>query len=137
MAWDTIIKSRRDWAVIPHLHDYTAVRATFSWDKASLELDGLPHGQGLNIAHEAVVRHAEGPRRDHLAMRWLGKHGETLDFSYGRLEEQTNRFSVQSSCASAIVEGGMKTASLVPSRSSSLSAQPYPRPAASSFVNTQ
>ena len=93
MAWDTIIKSRRDWAVIPHLHDYTAVQATFSWDKASLELDGLPYGQGLNIAHEAVVRHAEGPRRDHLAMRWLGKHGETLDFSYGRLEEQTNRFA--------------------------------------------
>jgi acetyl-CoA synthetase len=28
-----------------------------------------------------------------LAIRWLGKQGETLDFSYGRLEEQTNRFA--------------------------------------------
>src|SRR5574341_2318115 len=93
MAWDTIFKSHRDWTIIPHLHDYAALRATFSWDKARADLDGLPHLQGLNIAHEAVTRHATGPRRDHLAIRWLGKQGETLDFSYGRLEEQTNRFA--------------------------------------------
>ena len=36
-------------------------------------LDGLPGGRGLNIAHEAVDRHAAGPRADHVALRWLGK----------------------------------------------------------------
>ena len=36
------------------------------------QLDGLPGG-GLNIAHEAVDRHAAGPRADRVALRWLGK----------------------------------------------------------------
>jgi len=46
------------------------------------ELAGLPGGRGLNIAHEAVDRHANGPRRDHLALRWLGKDGAVRDFTY-------------------------------------------------------
>jgi acetyl-CoA synthetase len=94
MAWRTIIKSRRDWEdVVPHLHDYADVRAAFSWEKAFKELDGLPGGRGLNIAHEAVDRHADGLRRDHLALRWIGKTGETQDFTYARLRELTNRFA--------------------------------------------
>lgn len=93
VAWETIIKSRRDWAVIPHLHDYHGVRAAFTWEKARRELDGLPDGRGLNIAHEAVDRHAASPRRDHLAIRWLGKSGEVQDYTFARLQEQTNRFA--------------------------------------------
>ena len=94
MPWDTIIKSRRDWTVVPNLHDYGQVRTAFSWDKARRELDGLPGGGGLNIAHEAVDRHAaHSRRRDHLAIRWLGKNGERLDFTYARLRELTNRFA--------------------------------------------
>jgi acetyl-CoA synthetase len=78
---------------VPNLHDYGEVRAAFSWEKARRELDGLPGGLGLNIAHEAVDRHAAGARRDHLALRWLGKNGENRDYTYGRLEETTNRFA--------------------------------------------
>ena len=47
-------------------------------------LDGLPGGRGLNIAHEAVDRHAGG-RGEHLALRWLGKDGAAPDFSYREL----------------------------------------------------
>ena len=94
MSWQPIIKSRRDWEdVVPHLYDYADVRASFSWEKARKELDGLPGRAGLNIAHEAVDRHANGPRRDHLALRWIGKSGETKDFTYARLRELTNRFA--------------------------------------------
>ena len=93
MAWRPIIKSRRDWDVVPNLHDYGNVCASFSWDKARRELDGLPDGRGLNIAHEAVDRHADGPRQGHLALRWIGKNGEQQDFTYARLAELTNRFA--------------------------------------------
>ena len=93
MPWDTIIKSRREWTVVPNLHDYGQARTAFSWDKARRELDGLPGGGGLNIAHEAVDRHAAHSRRDHLAIRWLGKNGERRDFTYARLRELTNRFA--------------------------------------------
>jgi len=93
MSWSTIIKSRRDWEVIPNLDDYRDVRRTFSWEKASRELDGLPGSQGLNIAHEAVDRHAAGPRANHLALRWLGKNGEVQDYTYAELRDFTNRFA--------------------------------------------
>ncbi len=93
MAWQPIIKSRRDWEVVPHLHDYHAVRAAFSWEQARRELDGLPGNRGLNIAYEAVTRHASGPRAGHVALRWLGKNGAVKDYSYRALDELTNRFA--------------------------------------------
>ena len=88
-----IEKPKRGWAVAPNLLDYEKVCAGFSWDVARRELDGLPGGRGLNIAHEAIDRHAAGALRDHLALRWIGKRGETRDFSYADLRALTNRFA--------------------------------------------
>jgi len=93
MAWQTIVKSDREWAVTPNLRDYEQARRSFSWEEARRELDGLPGGQGLNIAYEAIDRHANGLRRNHLAIRWLGKNGEVQDYTYGQLRALTNRFA--------------------------------------------
>lgn len=93
MSWTTIIKSRREWDVVPHLSDYKTSCSHFSWEQARQELDGLPQQQGLNIAYEAVGRHACGARASHLAIRWLGKNGTVEDYSYSRLNELTNRFA--------------------------------------------
>jgi acetyl-CoA synthetase len=93
MPWQVIGKSERDWVTTPNLRDYDQARRTFSWEDARKELDGLPADRGLNIAHEAVDRHAKSPRRDHLAFRWLGKNGEVQDYTYGQLQELTNRFA--------------------------------------------
>ena len=57
------------------------------------EMDGLPNGAGLNIAQEAVDRHFYNGRGEHLALRWLGKRGATVDFTYAQLRAQTNRFA--------------------------------------------
>jgi acetyl-CoA synthetase len=92
VAWPTIVKTAGAFTVAPNLGDYERVRATFSWAEARRDLAGLPGG-GLNIAHEAIDRHAAGPRGGHLALRWLGRHGEVEDYSYGRLQELTNRFA--------------------------------------------
>ncbi len=93
MSWKTIEKPRAGWRVIPNLLDYEQVRAAFSWEAARRELDGLPGARGLNIAHEAVDRHVTGPRRNHLALRWLGKRGDVRDFTYADLLQLTNRFA--------------------------------------------
>jgi acetyl-CoA synthetase len=93
MAWQTITKSEQDSIVPPNLGNYEEGRKTFSWEGARRELDGLPGGRGLNIAHEAVDRHANGARRDRLAIRWLGKNGEVKDYTYRQLREQTNCFA--------------------------------------------
>ncbi len=44
----------------------------FDWQSVYEELDWLPGG-GLNKAHEAIDRHANGRDRDKLAMIWEGK----------------------------------------------------------------
>jgi acetyl-CoA synthetase len=76
-----------------NLADYdTAVRG-FSWAAARAELDGLPGGRGLNIAHEAVDRHANGPRAGRIALRCVAKDGTVTDLSYASLREETNRFA--------------------------------------------
>jgi acetyl-CoA synthetase len=92
VAWATLVKPRGRAGVRPNLADYERACATFSWAEARRDLDGLPGG-GLNIAHEAVDRHAVGPRRDHVALRWLGKDGTTADFTYGDLRRLTSRFA--------------------------------------------
>ena len=87
-----IPKRPREGQAPPNLDDYDRVRASFSWEQAREELDGLPGG-GLNICHEAVVRHAKGARADQVALRWLGKKGEQEDLSYAELDRRTARFA--------------------------------------------
>jgi hypothetical protein len=69
----------------PNLRDYDSVRASFSWAEARHALDGLPDHRGLNIAHEAVDRHAAGPRAGRVALRFLRLDGGTEDVSYSAL----------------------------------------------------
>jgi len=91
-ASSIIVKAADSGQLCPNLTDYATTCREFSWDSARLLLEGLPGG-GLNIGHEAVDRHAAGPRADHLALRWLGKDGTVRDFSYAALRTETNRFA--------------------------------------------
>lgn len=93
MDWTPIAKSPVAWRIPPHLRDYDATAAQFSWDSIRRELDGLPGGTGLNMGHEAVDRHAQGAQRQTVALRWLGKDGTVRDVTYGDLQEQTSRFA--------------------------------------------
>jgi acetyl-CoA synthetase len=92
VRYETIVKARESTPVPANLTDYEQARREFSWAAARHDLDGLPGG-ALNIAHECVDRHALGARRDHLAIRWLGRHGETRDLTYHDLRLLTNRFA--------------------------------------------
>lgn len=80
-------------AVPPNLANYGATRAAFSWDAIREELRGPGGDFNANIAAIAVDRHADGLRRDHVAMRWLGKKGQTVNFTYGDLKDASNRFA--------------------------------------------
>ncbi|GMU48175.1 MAG: hypothetical protein AMXMBFR31_04010 [Candidatus Desulfobacillus denitrificans] len=86
-----IRKSAAELRVPPNLADYAATRAAFSWQAVRAELAGLPGG-GLNIAFEAVERHARGPLRDKTAFRFLGAQAKR-DIGYGELSRLTNRFA--------------------------------------------
>jgi acetyl-CoA synthetase len=87
-----IHKNPTELTVPPHLDDYDAVRASFSWEQARGWLDGLPAG-GLNIAYEAVDRHLAQGRGNHVALRCLAKDSTTSDVSYADLAARTSVFA--------------------------------------------
>ena len=88
-----IKKNVASMPVQPNLLDYDKICAGFSWKEVRHEFSGLPNGRGLNIAHEAVDRHADGPRSERVAIRCLGKDGTIVDLTYGGLKERSNRFA--------------------------------------------
>ncbi|MEQ8652103.1 MAG: acetate--CoA ligase [Kiloniellales bacterium] len=91
MSDSLVRKSRLATGLAPNLDDYERARATFSWEAARAELDGLPDG-GLNIAYEAVDRQVLHGRGEKTALRWLGRNGIREEISYAALNARTNRF---------------------------------------------
>ena len=88
-----IVKPRGGAGVSANLADYERACRGFTWAAARALLDGLPGGRGLNIAHEAVDRHADGPRADRHALRWIGQAGGRRSLTYRDLRAATNRFA--------------------------------------------
>ncbi|MGW7529645.1 acetate--CoA ligase [Streptomyces sp. NPDC054783] len=79
--------------VAPRPADYDKECASFSWAEARTMLDGLPGGRGLNIAHEAVDRHAASGRARAVALRCVGRDGSVTCVTYGELARSTARFA--------------------------------------------
>ena len=92
MQFPPVCKDLATLAVRPNLVDYPAACAGFSWNAVRAELAGLPGG-GLNIAHEAVDRHAHGPLADRAAVRLLGRDDTVRDLTYAALKEESGRFA--------------------------------------------
>jgi acetyl-CoA synthetase len=92
MSYARIVKRIDVSPIAPCLLDYEAECTEDFWARARDELDRLPGG-GLNIAHEAVDRHAVGPLADRLAFRFLSRNDQAHDVSYADLATLTNRFA--------------------------------------------
>jgi len=86
-------KDPAEMQVRPNLVDYEATRRSFSWESARRELSGLPGGRGINIAFEAVDRHAEGSLANRVAFRFLRLGGAVEERTYDDLRRETNRFA--------------------------------------------
>jgi acetyl-CoA synthetase len=76
-----------------NLGDYDSAVREFSWEGARKALAGLPGGRGLNIAYEAVDRHAAGPLARTAALRCVAGDGTVTEFTYADLARQTSRFA--------------------------------------------
>ncbi|MGW6484015.1 acetate--CoA ligase [Streptomyces sp. NPDC055059] len=91
MHWETICKDVTP-AVAPRLADYDRVRSDFTWSQARADLAGLPDG-GLNIAHEAVDRHAASGHADKDALRCVARDDSVSTVTYAELARRTARFA--------------------------------------------
>ena len=87
-----IKKTLANLPLAPNWLDSVQAREAFSWQVEANALAGLPGG-GLNLAYEAVDRHAQGERRRHTALRILDRNGGSCDISYAQLSILTNRFA--------------------------------------------
>lgn len=76
-----------------NLSNYDKVKATFSWKYCARELSGLPDAKGLNIAYEAVDRHAQNHLKNTVALRFIKKNRSTEDFTYSDLKIQSAKFA--------------------------------------------
>jgi len=93
MSDDVIRKPAiEEFSVRPNLVEFEQKREASPWEEIQKELGWLPGGF-LNKAHECIDRHAEGGLGDKPALLWEGKKGETEEYSFGKLKEETNRFA--------------------------------------------
>ncbi len=88
-----IVKRLEELRVRPNLPREPSAGDAHDWTAARALLDGLPGGRGLNIAHEAVDRHAAGPQGEAPALRWIGRAGARRVLSWRDLRAETNRFA--------------------------------------------
>jgi acetyl-CoA synthetase len=90
MEWSPIAKARDALVRAPNLANYDEARRDFNWDRAGAQLARLPGG-ALNIAHEAVFRHAEGAAADRVAIRFLAQGAAPRPCTYRELAADARR----------------------------------------------
>ncbi|MGZ8543645.1 MAG: acetate--CoA ligase [Flavisolibacter sp.] len=76
----------------PSLLPYDLLCAAFDFETERKFLEGLPQG-GLNMAYEAVDKHAAGALKDTVALRCIATDKTITDFTYGRLKNLSSRFA--------------------------------------------
>lgn len=76
----------------PNLIDYEEMRDGFSWDQAHKYLDWFEAGR-LNMAYEAIDRHAHTSRKEKIALFWEGSNGEEERYTFKDLSLLTNKFA--------------------------------------------
>jgi acetyl-CoA synthetase len=67
-----------------NLPDFDQCYQQFNWPKTTPQ---------LNIAYHAVDSHLNTPNEYKVALRWLGKQNQCVDFNYRDLAKQTSRFA--------------------------------------------
>jgi acetyl-CoA synthetase len=79
-----IINKVVDNRQVSNLPDYQQCYQGFHWPDAK---------QNINIAYQAIDSHVNTPTEHKIALRWLGKQNQCVDFTYADLAEQTSRFA--------------------------------------------
>lgn len=92
MRESRIKKSLQNFPVTPNLLDYEKECETFDWKSIALCFDGLPAG-GLNIAHEAIDRHANGVLANKPALIWLGENNQRIEYSFFKIKQESAKFA--------------------------------------------
>lgn len=92
MRIEQIEKNADGFAIPANLKDYRAEYQSFRWENVAQAFEGLPAG-GLNIAHEAIDRHANGKLADKRALVWRGENGDKREFTFAQMKQHSSRIA--------------------------------------------
>jgi acetyl-CoA synthetase len=88
----TIRKDSKSFNKTPNLLDYEKFYESFSLEDHKKEVDYFEDGT-LNIAHNIVDRHANGLKKDKVAIYFKDKNGSRSEYTYLELKKLTNKFA--------------------------------------------
>ena len=83
---DEIVKSYKG-----NLANYEETYKNFRWDEVEKDFDWYKTGK-VNIAHEAIDRHATSARKNKVALYWEGAEGQSEKYTFQDLMLLTNKF---------------------------------------------
>lgn len=76
----------------PNLQNYEQSRKNFKWSDADNMVDWFPGGK-INMAYNAIDRHAKGKRKDKIALIFDDGSGHTQKFTFAQLGALTSKFA--------------------------------------------
>src|SRR5579862_6933938 len=88
-----IKKDFKKLKLAPNLLDYEKTYKNFSWAKAEKELVEFFSDGKLNIAHNMIDRHANGPKRGKNALLFVGAQGEKESYTFGEFKTLSDKFA--------------------------------------------
>lgn len=87
-----IIKKEKKESKAHQLKNYKEEYKKFKWKDAEKEVAWFSKGK-INAAYNAITRHALGKNKDKIALLWEGENGETANYTFLQLEEESNKFA--------------------------------------------
>ncbi|MEA3352642.1 MAG: acetate--CoA ligase [Campylobacterota bacterium] len=90
MKRDRIKKEQNSFSVKPNLVDYENEYKNFKWDDISYKFE-TPKNIGLNIAYEAIDRHAQSSLANKPALVFINKELNRKVYTYKHLQDQTSK----------------------------------------------
>lgn len=74
-----------------NMGDYEEAYGDFKWSDVEKEFDWYRTGK-VNIVHEAIDRHAEGWRKNNVALYWEGADGRSEKYTFQEMKYLSNKF---------------------------------------------
>ncbi len=76
----------------PNFRDYDDAVNDFRWKDMEKEIEFFK-GRKINVAHNAIDRHANGWRKNKVALYWEGADGEEEKYTFQDLKNLSNKFA--------------------------------------------
>jgi acetyl-CoA synthetase len=89
---DLVKKDPTKLRLKPNLQNYAELRKTFKWSDADKLVEWFPGGK-INAAYNVIDRHANGTRKDKIALIFDDGQGNAQEYTFKQLGDMTSKFA--------------------------------------------